>query len=111
MSNRRDKCFAPVLCPSLAGNPPNRPAGAAPNKRPGIFLGQAARPLLNPLVGETRAFGMRMPQGPAKFHTAAAVQLAAHSLRDKRAVVVFRPVDLPDDFVDALHAGHFKLPA
>jgi hypothetical protein len=26
-------------------------------------------------------------------------------------VVVFRPVDLPDDFVDALHAGHFKLPA
>ena len=59
---RRGRASLASLHPALAGNPPNRLASAAVDQGLGIFLGQAARPFLESLLGEFGAFGMGVPQ-------------------------------------------------
>jgi hypothetical protein len=51
---------------------------------------------------------------PAQFKTAAAIQFAADSLRDKSAAVLLPPVDVSDEFVRegdgyAFYNRHFIL--
>jgi hypothetical protein len=92
MSNRCDKSdLRNWRHPTLAGDPPNRLAGAAVHERFGILLRQAACPFLKPLLGEPGAFGMRTSQRPAKLRATATVQFAAHCLRDEPAAIILQP--------------------
>jgi hypothetical protein len=82
-------------------------AGATVDEILGVFLGQAARPLLKPPLGEIGAFRVGVPKRPAKLVATTTIQFAADGLRDEAATVLLPPVDVSDHFRRETHGYAF----